>query len=79
MHAKLSKPPSMFQCNAVDISPNFGGGVKMSSKLSKWLSDICNRRTTTHGIRESFLTLDLFSLTFKNNFWALLSPYQWRI
>ena len=41
-------------------------GVKMSSKPSKWLFDI------TGGIRESFLSLDLFSLTFRNIFLALL-------
>ena len=41
-------------------------GVKMSSKPSKWLFDI------TGGIRESFMSLDLFSLTFKNIFLALL-------
>ena len=41
-------------------------GVKMSSKPSKWLIDI------TGGIRESFMSLDLFSLTFKNIFVALL-------
>jgi len=38
MHVKSSKPPLMFQCDAVDTSPDLGG--KMSSKPSKWLFDI---------------------------------------
>jgi len=58
----------MFQWDAVDASPNLGRGVKMSSKPSKWLFDIIGGRHT-NGIRESLLSLDLFSLAFKNIFW----------
>ena len=65
MHAKSSKPPRMFQCDAVDISRDLGG--KMSSKPSKWLFNVKGGRH--ERIRESFLSLDLFSLKFKNILW----------
>jgi len=55
----------MFQCDAVDTSPDLGG--KMSSKPSKWLFDVKGGRH--ERIRESFLSLDLFSLKFKNILW----------
>jgi len=65
MHAKSSKPPRMFQCDAVDISRDLGG--KMSSKPSKWLFNVKGGRH--ERIRESFLSLELFSLKFKNILW----------
>ena len=51
----------MFQCDAVDTSPDLGG--KMSSKPSKWLFHIKRRTTWTEF--ERVLSLDIFSLTFK--------------
>jgi len=55
----------MFQWDAVDASPDLNG--EMPSKPSKCLFDIIggrHERTYT----ESYLSLDLFSLTFKNIF-----------
>ena len=56
-----------------------GGGVKMFSKPSKWLFDVTDGRADTNGIRESFLSLDLFSLTFRIFLWPSCggqSPYR---
>jgi len=39
----------------------------MTSNPSKWLLDITSGR---HGITESFLSLDIFSVTFKIYFWG---------
>jgi len=47
----------------------FRGGVKMFSKPSKWLFDVTDGRADTNGFRESFLSLDLFSLTFRIFLW----------
>jgi len=43
-------------------------GSKCSPEPSKWIFDIKGGHT---NVRESFLSLDLFSLTFKNIFLAL--------
>jgi len=51
--------------DAVDASPDLGG--KMTSNPSKWLLDITGGR---HEITESFLSLDIFSVTFKIFLWG---------
>jgi len=58
----------MFQCDAVDTSPDLGG--QMSSNPSKWLFNIIGGRQERD--ERDFLSLGSFSLTFKNIFLALL-------
>ena len=55
----------MFQWDAVDASPDLNG--QMPSKPSKCLFDIIGGRHE-RIYTESYLSLDLFSLTFKNIF-----------
>jgi len=54
----------MFKWDAVDTSPDFGGQNVLETFDIKGLADDVN------GIRD-FLSLDLFSLTFKNVFGSL--------
>jgi len=67
MHAKSSKPAWMFQWDAVDTGPDFGS--QNSLKPIKMVFDIIGGRHERNKTeRESFLSLDLFSLTFENIF-----------
>ena len=59
MHVKSSKPPLMFQCDAVDTSPDLGD--KMSSKPSKWLFDIKTWTTWMKLEREFSVTGFIFT------------------
>jgi len=55
---------------AVDTTPDSGG----QSVLNTFEMAIRhNRAADTNGIRESFLSLDLYLLTFKDIFWPSLS------
>jgi len=58
----------MFQWDAVDFSPDLWG----QNVLKTFEMAIRHNRRTTRTELESFLTLDLLSLTFKNIFLVLL-------
>jgi len=57
----------MFQWDAVDTSPDLvGQNVLKTFKMAIQHNRQISRILATNGIRESFMSLDLFSLTFKN-------------
>ena len=70
--AKSSKPPRMFQWDTVDTSPDLGG-VKMSSKPSKWLFDIIGGRHE-RNYREFSVAGFIFTYVQKNIFLVVLPP-----
>jgi len=75
MHAKSSKPPTTFQWDAVDTSPDLWGQnvlrtVEMAIRHKR-------RTTRTASERESSVA-GLFSLTFKNIFWPSWQIRHWK-
>jgi len=79
MHAKSCKTRRMFQWDAVDTSRDLGG-QNVPPKKSFRNGYLTKQADDTDGITDSFLSLALFSLTFKIIFLAVLRrghpPYR---
>jgi len=80
MHAKSCKTRRMFQWDAVDTSRDLGGQNVPPPKKNFRNGYLTKQTDDTDGITDSFLSLALFSLTFKIIFLAVLRrghpPYR---